>query len=175
MPIGIRHQAEPWVRDGRRILSAARKPVATTIYPADARRIVAAVNSLAAVPTALLETGLIREVLGSVVSADASDLKAARRWLDAAGRGVARPRGKAGSRRQLSPTGWPAAAVRIAAAVRAVAGVPTAMLESEAVREILAAVALAPPSDLRAVEKWLTTSGGRRSRRKPARPARGGR
>ena len=174
MPIGLRHQAEPWVRDGRRILSAARKPVATTIYPADARRIVAAVNSLAAVPTALLETGLVREVLGSVVSADASDLKAARRWLDAAGKRIARPRGKPGGRGQARPTGWPAAAVRIAAAVRAVAGVPTATLESEVVIEILAAVALAPASDLRAVEKWLKAS-GRRSRRKPARPARGGR
>lgn len=57
------HQPEPWAVDGRSILNASGWVLAKTIFEADARRIVAAVNDVLALPTAALEAGFIREIL----------------------------------------------------------------------------------------------------------------
>ena len=57
------HQPEPWQFDGRAILNASGWILAKTIFEADARRIVAAVNDVLAIPTAALESGFIREIL----------------------------------------------------------------------------------------------------------------
>ncbi len=57
------HQPEPWKSEGRAILNAAGWTLAKTIFEADARRIVAAVNDVLGIPTAALEAGFIREIL----------------------------------------------------------------------------------------------------------------
>jgi hypothetical protein len=57
------HQPEPWTYEGRAILNAAGWTLAKTIFEADARRIVAAVNDVLGIPTAALESGFIREIL----------------------------------------------------------------------------------------------------------------
>ncbi len=57
------HQPEPWAYDGRSILNASGWTLARTIFEADARRIVAAVNDVLGIPTAALEAGFIREIL----------------------------------------------------------------------------------------------------------------
>ena len=57
------HQPEPWSYEGRAILNSAGWTLAKTIFEADARRIVAAVNDVLGIPTAALEAGFIREIL----------------------------------------------------------------------------------------------------------------
>ncbi|HTR04108.1 MAG TPA: hypothetical protein VMN82_12990 [Thermoanaerobaculia bacterium] len=57
------HQPEPWSYEGRAILNAAGWTLAKTIFEADARRLVAAVNDVLGIPTAALEAGFIREIL----------------------------------------------------------------------------------------------------------------
>jgi hypothetical protein len=57
------HQPEPWTSEGRAILNSAGWTLAKTIFEADARRIVAAVNDVLGIPTAALEAGFIREIL----------------------------------------------------------------------------------------------------------------
>src|SRR5215471_19009093 len=57
------HQPEPWSYEGRAILNANGWTLAKTIFEADARRIVAAINDVLAIPTAALEAGFIREIL----------------------------------------------------------------------------------------------------------------
>ena len=57
------HQPEPWASEGRAILNASGWTLAKTIFDADARRIVAAVNDVLGIPTAALEAGFIREIL----------------------------------------------------------------------------------------------------------------
>ena len=57
------HQPEPWKYEGRAILNAAGWTMARTIFEADARRIVAAVNDVLGIPTVALEAGFIREIL----------------------------------------------------------------------------------------------------------------
>ena len=57
------HQPEPWSYEGRAILNANGWTLAKTIFEADARRIVAAINDVMAIPTAALEAGFIREIL----------------------------------------------------------------------------------------------------------------
>ena len=57
------HQPEPWMSEGRAILNASGWTLAKTIFEADARRIVAAVNDVLGIPTAALEAGFIREIL----------------------------------------------------------------------------------------------------------------
>ena len=57
------HQPEPWAVDGRAIINASGWILGKTIFEADARRIVAAVNDVLAIPTAALEAGFIREIL----------------------------------------------------------------------------------------------------------------
>jgi hypothetical protein len=57
------HQPEPWTYEGRAILNAHGWTLGKAIFEADARRIVAAVNDVLAIPTAALEAGFIREIL----------------------------------------------------------------------------------------------------------------
>jgi hypothetical protein len=57
------HQPEPWAADGRSIVNASGWILGKTIFEADARRIVAAINDVLAIPTAALEAGFIREIL----------------------------------------------------------------------------------------------------------------
>ncbi len=57
------HQPEPWAVDGRSIVNASGWILGKTIFEADARRIVAAVNDVLGIPTAALEAGFIREIL----------------------------------------------------------------------------------------------------------------
>jgi hypothetical protein len=57
------HQPEPWSSDGRSIQNSTGWTLAKTIFEADARRIVAAVNDVLGIPTAALEAGFIREIL----------------------------------------------------------------------------------------------------------------
>jgi len=57
------HQPEPWAFDGRSIVNASGWILGKTIFEADARRIVAAINDVLAIPTAALEAGFIREIL----------------------------------------------------------------------------------------------------------------
>ena len=57
------HQPESWSYEGRAILNSAGWTLAKTIFEADARRIVAAVNDCLGIPTAALEAGFIREIL----------------------------------------------------------------------------------------------------------------
>ena len=56
------HQPEPWAFDGRSS-STRVDGFGKTIFEADARRIVAAINDVLAIPTAALEAGFIREIL----------------------------------------------------------------------------------------------------------------
>jgi hypothetical protein len=57
------HQPEPWRHEGRAIVNASGWTLAKTIFEADARRIVAAVNDVLGIPTPALEAGFIREIL----------------------------------------------------------------------------------------------------------------
>jgi hypothetical protein len=57
------HQPEPWRFEGRAIVNASGWTLAKTIFEADARRIVAAVNDVLGIPTPALEAGFIREIL----------------------------------------------------------------------------------------------------------------
>jgi hypothetical protein len=57
------HQPEPWRYEGRAIVNSAGWTLAKTIFEADARRIVAAINDVLGIPTAALESGFIREIL----------------------------------------------------------------------------------------------------------------
>ena len=50
------HQSEPWIQNGRYILDASGWTLASTRYPDDARRIVAAVNAVKGIPTDALES-----------------------------------------------------------------------------------------------------------------------
>jgi hypothetical protein len=57
------HQPEPWMQDGRYILDASGWTLASTRFPADARRIVAAINAVQGIPTDALESWFVN-VLG---------------------------------------------------------------------------------------------------------------
>lgn len=50
------HQPEPWTQDGRYILDASGWTLASARFPADARRIIAAVNAVRGIPTDSLES-----------------------------------------------------------------------------------------------------------------------
>jgi hypothetical protein len=64
------HQPEPWSQDGRYILDASGWTLASTRFPADARRIVAAINAVQGIPTDALESWVIN-VVGEPVAAKA--------------------------------------------------------------------------------------------------------
>lgn len=66
------HQPEPWMQDGRYILDAGGWTLASTRFPADARRIVAAINAVQGIPTDALESwfvNVIGEPAGAAVAA----------------------------------------------------------------------------------------------------------
>src|SRR5438552_5641519 len=56
------HQPEPWTQEGRYILDAGQWTLASTKFPADARRIVAAVNAVRGIPTDALESWVINVI-----------------------------------------------------------------------------------------------------------------
>jgi len=56
------HQPEPWSQDGRYILDASGWTLASTRFPADARRIVAAINAVQGIPTDALESWVVNVV-----------------------------------------------------------------------------------------------------------------
>src|SRR5438309_2029107 len=61
------HQPEPWAQDGRYILDAGQWTLASTKFPADARRIVAAVNAVRGIPTEALESWVVN-VIGDLAT-----------------------------------------------------------------------------------------------------------
>jgi hypothetical protein len=66
------HQPEPWTQEGRYILDAGGWTLASTRFPADARRIVAAINAVQGIPTDALESwfvNVIGEPAGALVAA----------------------------------------------------------------------------------------------------------
>jgi hypothetical protein len=56
------HQPEPWSQDGRYILDASGWTLASARFPADARRIVAAINAVQGIPTDALESWVVNVV-----------------------------------------------------------------------------------------------------------------
>jgi len=63
------HQPEPWTQNGRYILDASGWTLASARFPADARRIVAAINAVQGIPTDALESWVIN-VVGEPTGAD---------------------------------------------------------------------------------------------------------
>jgi len=66
------HQPEPWAQHGREILDATGFTLASARFPADARRIVAAINAVQGIPTDALESwfeNVVGETPGALVAA----------------------------------------------------------------------------------------------------------
>lgn len=70
------HQPEPWTQDGRYILDASGWTLASARFPGDARRIIAAVNSVQGIPTDALESWVVN-VVGEPVGRVDGDRRAA--------------------------------------------------------------------------------------------------
>ena len=64
------HQPEPWTQDGRYILDASGWTLASARFPGDARRVIAAVNSVQGIPTDALESWVVNVVGEPVGRAD---------------------------------------------------------------------------------------------------------
>jgi hypothetical protein len=64
------HQPEPWTQDGRYILDASGWTLASARFPGDARRIIAAVNSVQGIPTDALESWVVNVIGEPVGRAD---------------------------------------------------------------------------------------------------------
>jgi hypothetical protein len=65
------HQPEPWVQHGSEILDATGWTLGRARFPADARRIVAAINAVQGIPTDALEAwfvNVIGETPGALVA-----------------------------------------------------------------------------------------------------------
>jgi len=60
------HQPEPWMQDGRYVLDASGWTLASARFPADARRIVAAINAVQGIPTDALESWIVN-VMGEPI------------------------------------------------------------------------------------------------------------
>ena len=69
------HQPEPWTQDGRYILDASGWTLASARFPGDARRIIAAVNSVQGIPTDALESWVVN-VVGEPVGRSDGDRRA---------------------------------------------------------------------------------------------------
>jgi len=69
------HQPEPWTQDGRYILDASGWTLASARFPGDARRIIAAVNSVQGIPTDALESWVVN-VVGEPVVGTGADRRA---------------------------------------------------------------------------------------------------
>ncbi len=63
------HQPEPWVQNGRYILDASGWTLASARFPADARRIVAAINAVQGIPTDALESWVVNVIGESSLAA----------------------------------------------------------------------------------------------------------
>ena len=70
------HQPEPWTQDGRYILDASGWTLASARFPGDARRIIAAVNSVQGIPTDALESWVVN-VIGEPVGRAGVDRRGA--------------------------------------------------------------------------------------------------
>jgi hypothetical protein len=70
------HQPEPWVQNGRYILDASGWTLASARFPADARRIVAAINAVQGIPTDALESWVINVMGESSLSGRAMEAQA---------------------------------------------------------------------------------------------------
>jgi hypothetical protein len=66
------HQPEPWMQDGRYILDASGWTLASARFPADARRIVAAINAVQGIPTDALESWIVNVIGEPIERADAA-------------------------------------------------------------------------------------------------------
>jgi hypothetical protein len=64
------HQPEPWTQDGRYILDASGWTLASARFPADARRIIAAINAVQGIPSDALESWVVNVVGEPVGRAD---------------------------------------------------------------------------------------------------------
>jgi hypothetical protein len=76
------HQPEPWSQDGRYILDASGWTLASARFPADARRIVAAINAVQGIPTDALESWVVNvvgETVGTEKDAAAASVENERR------------------------------------------------------------------------------------------------
>ncbi len=65
------HQPEPWAQHGHEILDATGWTLGSARFPADARRIVAAINAVQGIPTDALESwfvNVIGETPGALVA-----------------------------------------------------------------------------------------------------------
>jgi hypothetical protein len=69
---GQDHQPEPWMQDGRYILDASGWTLASARFPADARRIVAAINAVQGIPTDALESWTVNVVGEPIDRAEAA-------------------------------------------------------------------------------------------------------
>jgi len=69
------HQPEPWTQDGRYILDASGWTLASARFPGDARRIIAAVNSVQGIPTDALESWVVN-VVGEPAGGNDADRRA---------------------------------------------------------------------------------------------------
>ena len=72
------HQPEPWTQDGRYILDASGWTLASARFPADARRIVAAINAVQGIPTDALESWVVN-VVGEIGANNAPKIENDRR------------------------------------------------------------------------------------------------
>lgn len=70
------HQPEPWMQDGRYVLDASGWTLASTRFPADARRIIAAINAVQGIPTDALESWVVN-VIGEPVGRSGGDRRRA--------------------------------------------------------------------------------------------------
>jgi hypothetical protein len=66
------HQPEPWMQDGRYILDASGWTLGSARFPADARRIVAAINAVQGIPTDALESWIVNVIGEPIERADAA-------------------------------------------------------------------------------------------------------
>ena len=69
---GQDHQPEPWMQDGRYILDASGWTLASARFPADARRIVAAINAVQGIPTDALESWTVNVIGEPIERAEAA-------------------------------------------------------------------------------------------------------
>ncbi len=112
------HAPEPWIQEDRYIRDAKREIVVRAKSPADARRIVAAVNAVQGIPTDALEGWVVQVVSGSAVGpeSDGDTIEEARadaleaierflndRRLEDRRRGDRRPDRRRGDRRRENP------------------------------------------------------------------------
>ena len=70
------HQPEPWVQNGRYVLDASGWTLASARFPADARRIVAAINAVQGIPTDALESWVVNVIGEASLAGSAIEARA---------------------------------------------------------------------------------------------------